>query len=479
MVWSPVLFGSLAILAASVQPSTFLGTEEQASSSIPGAAELSWLRSSLVPGLEKNEKLFSSLVSHRGFHNGNSKDNHGITARPMEDSIAAYEQSWSSGFKFAETDIIVTADEGDDSPGVLVLNHDDSMERISLLGAEQEICQKTSLDQLTTRQVGSIATQGWDSAPLLTEALKRAALLSTPKSTKQIVVEIKYGNPGVWADRPYKEHPAYRTALALKKLFLRFFESMDPDTGKSNVELLRHVALVFSFEKQAVDAFAKMWAGEIQPKLEQYNFSNPKGSLPKPPIMLLTKIFKPDRPSLYNINFNRIGKDNKLFSDEFLKVVDDEETGSWPAGVGKNALFLDGIYMEFQPEMLGYPSFSCGIRNRGIEDNSPLNWIAQNPEYADVPPLKEGEGYEELKKIINAKNPVTGEGIKVGVYFMGQENPFDRMSAAEELVYAGVSWVNTDIPKEFLQPVPEVFANKSKPLIAVDHNTCQALSSWS
>ncbi len=53
-------------------------------------------------------------------------------------------------------------------------------------------------------------------------------------------------------------------------------------------------------------------------------------------------------------------------------MKDDAETGAWPEGVEKGKLYLDGIYLEFQPELIGYVGGSCGVGPRGTGDNSPL-----------------------------------------------------------------------------------------------------------
>lgn len=96
-------------------------------------------------------------------------------------------------------------------------------------------------------------------------------------------------------------------------------------------ELLRHVGVVFSFDKLALDTFAKLWASKIAPKVDQYNAKSNKPPLTRPPLMLLTNV-RDDVPdfygSVYNINYH---DQNTLMTDTYLQV-------------GGGALVMPGIW---------------------------------------------------------------------------------------------------------------------------------------
>ena len=81
----------------------------------------------------------SKLVFHRGFH---SVLDH--VHRPIENTLAAYEQAWAAGATYCECDIALTSD------GHIVLCHDETYERLALFPASPN-----------AQKVGESETHGW------------------------------------------------------------------------------------------------------------------------------------------------------------------------------------------------------------------------------------------------------------------------------------------------------------------------------
>ena len=88
------------------------------------------------------------------------------------------------------------------------------------------------------------------------------------------------------------------------------------------------------------------------------------------------------------------------------------------------------------------------------------------------PQLKDGEGLTKLRQLSSLKLP-TGEKVKIGVWFY-EKAPFDRLEVAKTLLEHGASFVNTDLPKAFPNPVPKRFS-KEEDLVATAPNTCASL----
>ncbi len=87
------------------------------------AQEFRWLQDTVAQvKKDHGQDLMDKLVSHRGFHC--ASDSH--DRRPLENTRDAYELAWAAGVTLAECDVVATKD------GVIVLNHDDDLQRLSL-----------------------------------------------------------------------------------------------------------------------------------------------------------------------------------------------------------------------------------------------------------------------------------------------------------------------------------------------------------
>ncbi|KAH8098193.1 glycerophosphodiester phosphodiesterase [Aureococcus anophagefferens] len=79
------------------------------------AREVAWLRGTVAAvGRSDARDVLDALVAHRGFHATSDRTD----ARPVENSLEAYEVAWTSGLALAECDVAVSKD------GALVLCHD-------------------------------------------------------------------------------------------------------------------------------------------------------------------------------------------------------------------------------------------------------------------------------------------------------------------------------------------------------------------
>ncbi|CAD7946465.1 unnamed protein product [Amoebophrya sp. A120] len=159
-------------------------------------SEISWLYDTVA---SLDNRLANAIVSHRGFH-GNDD------ARPVENSLPAYELAWSAGLPYCECDVICTRD------GKIILTHDSTLKRVALLDsplagpvdivnadgtttAGQNTKAKSKLYQdvgeLDFRQIVKTPLRSGVRPPLLTEVLHSAAAIS---DNAKLIIELKYGN---------------------------------------------------------------------------------------------------------------------------------------------------------------------------------------------------------------------------------------------------------------------------------------------
>lgn len=137
-----------------------------------------------------------------------------------------------AGFTFAETDVVASKD------GILVLHHDENVARIALLRDGNEEFNKKNIDELSIQQILSTPTKGGEAPPLLTDVLQRARYLSSFSSTsndiKKLVIELKYGDPAEMNGKTFQDGVAYRSIVTMSEVFVRYFDTTNPDTNKSN-----------------------------------------------------------------------------------------------------------------------------------------------------------------------------------------------------------------------------------------------------
>jgi glycerophosphoryl diester phosphodiesterase len=178
--------------------------------------ELEWLHD-MIGGVDPIH--IPRLVAHRGFHSPSDL----TAARPLENSLSAYEAAWTNGVHLCECDIAVTKDER------VVLAHDDNFARLALHPTRPS-GSKTVRD-MTFRELMSTPIKSGARPPLLFDVLRSAATIG---GDARMVVEIKTGN--------------MEAATSLARMFARHPRLMD------------RVAVVMSFDAFIMHDFGKEMA---------------------------------------------------------------------------------------------------------------------------------------------------------------------------------------------------------------------------
>lgn len=85
------------------------------------AEEAEWFRDSCAVELTRLD--LQTVVAHRGFHNVNDESDN----RPLENTLASFEQVWTAGVYLCECDIAMSKDEK------IVMAHDECFQRLALV----------------------------------------------------------------------------------------------------------------------------------------------------------------------------------------------------------------------------------------------------------------------------------------------------------------------------------------------------------
>ncbi len=168
-----------------------------------------------------------SLVSHRGFH---CLDD--CLDRPLENTLAAYEQAWSAGMKYCECDITLTLD------NKLVLCHDYDLNRLARNDVKGENTQAVRpIIELTYDELLAFPLKNGTYAPLLSDVLQSAR---RAHGEAQLVIEIKPGADG--------------SSVAAHLCYLICMDS----------ELLKRVAAIMSFDLYILHNFVKFFDATME-----------------------------------------------------------------------------------------------------------------------------------------------------------------------------------------------------------------------
>ena len=348
------------------------------------ADELAWLRAVVARDIPPD--VMRRLVAHRGFHS--TKDR--TDRRPLENSLEAYELAWTSGVVNCECDVAVTRD------GKLVLGHDADYSRLALAVPGEETKRALRVGELTLAELIAMPLKSGSRPPTLLEVLRSASMVG---NGSQLVIEIKPGNVSA--------------ADALIHLL------------RGHPELLPSVGVVMSFDAFIMNSFAKLVASvpgfhpggtpraasAAPAQLSHYMVAGAKlgadhrlatvacrptadaegGGAKVPKLLLLTVAEKPEKPF-----------------EMWLDIMKDT------AGVEEAAKHLDGVYIEFQREMLT------------------------------------AEGRAALAALAARRT--------VGVWMRAERDP-DNLATATELMHeCGVSFVNTDLPQTFTAAARATYA---------------------
>lgn len=264
------------------------------------------------------------LVAHRGFHSPNDRSD----KRPMENSLQAYELSWSSGIHLCECDIALTKDER------LILAHDEDFSRLALLQGSETA--HRNVRELTLREIMSVALQSGVRPPLLLDVLESAHAIG---GQSQLVIEIKPGNREAASAlaRLFGQHPYLMAKCAVIMSFDSFVmhalqEELDAwfgastssstddpqeDTVSPGGGIRRRYSVGITFPS-SMDL-----AQQQQPTNNKY---------PRPKLLLLTVCDDPKREVELQVSMTE--------EEEAVQKID-----GWLKGR------LDGVYLQFEPHM--------------------------------------------------------------------------------------------------------------------------------
>uniref|UniRef100_A0A7S3PPZ0 GP-PDE domain-containing protein n=1 Tax=Aplanochytrium stocchinoi TaxID=215587 RepID=A0A7S3PPZ0_9STRA len=169
------------------------------------------------------------LVSHRGFHSTQDR-----LERPLENTLAAYEQAWAAGVHYCECDVTLTLDQR------IVLCHDPELYRLAhnkVKTSKSEVSKGIlPITQLTFDELLTFPLKNGSHAPLLEDVLRSARRVG-PEA--KLIIEIKSGVHGS------------KVASTLCYMLC------------ASPELLSHVAVIMSFDLYIVHNFCKFFDAEL------------------------------------------------------------------------------------------------------------------------------------------------------------------------------------------------------------------------
>jgi len=131
-----------------------------------------------------SDDVIDCLVAHRGFHCSKGHPR----VRPLENTLAAYEQAWALGMKHAECDVVLTKDNR------LMLCHDDTFKRLALFPSRMPFVETHPINLEAKEVLTNCVTRSGAGVPFLAHVLDIAAAIG---SHKKLVIELKPGVRGV------------------------------------------------------------------------------------------------------------------------------------------------------------------------------------------------------------------------------------------------------------------------------------------
>ena len=294
-------------------------------------------------------KAIDLIVCHRGIHDPDLLDK----VRPVENSLAAYEKAWKK-FTLCECDITVSKD------GDLFLCHDETFRRVMAEPFTHPLA-STPVSDLTTDQIRTIKLADGSVPPMLADVLEVAKSFGVENGARKLVVELKKDKASEIVTAKLCELLATKADLAL------------------------HVGVVMSFDLAMMENLGT-WRASLANK----------DSISHINLMLLT-----EAPLHFDPVNNTICADvrSPSFRDDCERIVKNNK--------------LDGIYLEFQEEMI---------------TNTVLN-------------IQEDKVQEELAAL--ARN------MPVGVWNYHSTQP-DGLTTLERFYQLGLQFVNSDLPEDEL-----------------------------
>lgn len=215
-----------------------------------------------------SDDVIDCLVAHRGFHCSKGQPR----VRPLENTLAAYEQAWALGMKHAECDVVLTKDNR------LMLCHDDTFKRLALFPSRMPFVE-THPNNLEAKEVlTNCVTRSGAGVPFLTHVLDIAAAIG---SHKKLVIELKPGIRGA-ADR--------------------LIEIL-----KANHSYLDNISVVMSFQLSVISHFAELFRGTFPGVTET---------------KLLYLLVKPEDAGIYPQPYNHFPLENPDILENWIGELD-------------------------------------------------------------------------------------------------------------------------------------------------------------
>ncbi len=316
------------------------------------ATGLSQLESLIDMLTQVPEEVKTRLVAHRGFHS--KKDN---LDRPLENTIAAYEQAWTAGMAYCECDITLTLD------NKLVLCHDSDLFRLAHARGQQgdgrESKAMKPVTQLTFDELYQFPLKNGTYAPLLVDVLQ-CARRAGPDA--QLVIEIKPGADGS------------QVAATLCYLLC------------DNRELLRRVAVVMSFDLYIVHNFCRFFEATMEINNAALGRQAEEGSdgsqkLVRPRILFLTK------------NPDDSGVEHEM-SVDWKNQTSEEIKQQLEGYITRGNTSLDGLYVQYHPSMENVDSKASRLLKEMAETHTLGVWgAAKDPDNAKCASMLSTRGF--------------------------------------------------------------------------------------
>jgi len=223
-----------------------------------------------------SDDVIECLVAHRGFHCSKGQPR----VRPLENTLAAYEQAWALGMKHAECDVVLTKDNR------LMLCHDDTFKRLALFPSRMPFVE-THPNNLEAKEVlTNCVTRSGAGVPFLSHVLDIAAAIG---SHKKLVIELKPGNGGA-ADR--------------------LIEIL-----KANQSYLNNISVIMSFQLSVISHFAELFRGTFSGVTET---------------KLLYLLVKPEEAGIHPQPYNHFPIENPDILENWIGELDGFYAGYSP-----------------------------------------------------------------------------------------------------------------------------------------------------
>jgi len=383
------------------------------------AEEIEWLRSQCQNKLTEQDR--GTLVVHRGFHHVDDT----YSNRPLENTLASFEQVWTANLNLCECDIALTRD------GKIVMAHDETFERLALI--EDGALNYKNVGELTLRELLSLNLKSGNRPPLLVDVLRSAVTIG-PQC--KLVIEIKPGNKEIALPlcRMFDKHQVLLNQIEV----IMSFDAIAIQRVKSELQNMFTTASSSTHANTTTTLTTGMRnnGGSIR---EMKDYLNSRNSL------MALDILDESKPSDPNL----LLKDNKNIVDEkpiiqqkkFAESVSyalSDLVNSYDNSTNQTQLPLFMLVTQFTPS-----EDKCMVSVDNLSSIVPLiQKIGVDGVYLEYEPnMLTQDGRSAMIEL--------SDQYKVGVWMKAPRDP-DVIDICRRLVHeCGVSFVNTDLPPNF------------------------------